>query len=153
MPGSGQRGFTMIELVVIVVILAITAAFAVPRFIGLESQARIAALDGMSGNIRSAANMAHGVWIANGNISPLTIDGKPIKMINGYPDAQGLLDLIEDTSSFTTKVTTGAGTATFTPNGAPTATADTCTVVYTQASSAGEFTLTVQTPARLQSSC
>ncbi|HKT72384.1 MAG TPA: prepilin-type N-terminal cleavage/methylation domain-containing protein, partial [Steroidobacteraceae bacterium] len=39
---SIQRGFTLIELVVVIVVLGILAAFAVPKFMGLENQARVA---------------------------------------------------------------------------------------------------------------
>jgi len=81
MSKSNQRGFTMIELVVVIVILGILAAFALPRYMGLENQARVAALNGMEGSIRSAANMAHGVWLANGNVSPITVDGKTVTIV------------------------------------------------------------------------
>ena len=147
---SVQRGFTLIELVVVIVILGILAAFALPRFMGLENQARVAALNGMTGSIRSAANMAHGVWLANGNVSPIVVDGININISNGYPDATGLSSLIQDQTGFTVAV---AGTTTkFTPNGARTP--GTCNVIYNQAANANTaFTLTVQTQAQLQASC
>ncbi len=59
-----QRGFTLIELVVVIVILGILAAFAVPRFMGLEDKARTATLTSMQGSLLSAATMAYGVWEA-----------------------------------------------------------------------------------------
>ena len=49
-----QSGFTLIELVVVIVILGILAVAAVPRFIDLESQARQAAIEGIAGAISSA---------------------------------------------------------------------------------------------------
>ena len=147
---SRQRGFTMIELVVVIVILGILAAFALPKFMGLENQARVAALNGMTGSVRSAANMAHGVWLANGNTTPIVVAGTSINIVFGYPDAAGILNLIQDTSGFTTAV--AAPKTTFTPNGARTAA--TCNVVYNQATTINTpFTLTVQTPATLQTSC
>lgn len=149
MSRSGQRGFTMIELVVVIVILGILAAFALPKYMGLENQARVAALNGMTGSIRSAANMAHGVWLASGNPNTITVDTVTVTMVDGYPNAAGIQSLIQDTTGFTVKV--AGTTTTFTPNNARTAA--TCDVVYNQATTTLPFTLTVQTPATLQTSC
>ena len=136
---SSQRGFTMIELVVVIVILGILAAFALPRFMGLENQARVAALNGMAGSIRSAANMAHGVWMANGNVTPITVDGNAITIVNGYPNAAGIQTLIQDTTGFTVAV--AAPATKFTPVGARTAAS--CYVQYNQAANVNTaFTIT-----------
>lgn len=149
MSRSVQRGFTMLELVVVIVILGILAAFALPKFMGMEDQARISALNGMAGNVRSAANMAHGVWLANGNTSPIKVDGVNVTMVNGYPDALGIQDLIQDSAGFTVKAS--GTTITFTPVNAKAPA--TCNLVYNQATAIGPFTLTVQPAKTLQTSC
>ncbi len=148
---SSQRGFTMIELVVVIVILGILAAFALPRFMGLENQARVAALNGMAGSVRSAANMAHGVWLANGNVSPITVDGNAVTIVNGYPDAAGIQSLIQDTTGFAVAV--AAPNTTFTPNNARTPA--NCKITYGQATVAAPvFTLVMPvTQAQLQTNC
>ena len=50
---SARRGgFTLIELVVIITILGILAAFAIPRFMSLEARARMASRDSLAGSLR-----------------------------------------------------------------------------------------------------
>jgi prepilin-type N-terminal cleavage/methylation domain-containing protein len=51
---STQQGFTLIELVMVIVILGILAATAIPRFVNLSSQARQASVEGLAGSISSA---------------------------------------------------------------------------------------------------
>jgi prepilin-type N-terminal cleavage/methylation domain-containing protein len=53
------KGFTLIELVVVIVILGILAATAAPKFMNLQSEAKIAKLKGLAGALRSAVSMGH----------------------------------------------------------------------------------------------
>ena len=132
-----QGGFTLIELVVVITILGILAAFAVPRFASLEGQARLAATQALAGSVRSGASLAHALWLAQGNpaSTSVTMEGTAITMANGYPDDATIAATIVDTSGFA--VTTPSGTAVFTktsPTGTPIAN---CLVTYTPAPANG----------------
>ncbi|MGN1393807.1 MAG: type II secretion system protein [Succinivibrionaceae bacterium] len=63
----GSRGFTLIELVVVIVILGILAATAAPKFMDLQSDARESALRGMEGAMKSALNLVYSKSILQGS--------------------------------------------------------------------------------------
>ncbi len=129
-----QGGFTLIELVVVIVLLGILAAFAVPRFISLEVKTRAAATEGMSGNLRSVAALSHGLWLAKGSPATVTMEGNVITMTNGYPSAATVGDTLVEFTGFT--AATAGTTTTFTKNGA--AVGANCSVAYTEPAAAGD---------------
>jgi MSHA pilin protein MshA len=81
------RGFTLIELVVVITILGILAAFAIPKFIALDTQARTATVSALAGTVKSAAALARSLGMALGNPAIVTMEGSPVTMLNNYPDS------------------------------------------------------------------
>ncbi|WP_025820050.1 type II secretion system protein [Shewanella marina] len=61
-----NSGFTLIELVVVVIILGILAVVALPKFINLGDDADRAVVKGTAGTFKEAANLAHAAWVAKG---------------------------------------------------------------------------------------
>jgi len=87
---STQKGFTLIELVVVIVILGILAATAAPKFIDLTSDARESVMKGVQGSINSAVNLVHAKALVEGQTGAtgeILIGTKYYALVHGFPAA------------------------------------------------------------------
>lgn len=77
-----QQGFTLIELIVVIVILGILAATAMPRFINMQADARVAAVNGMAGGLRSAVAVVSSKYILTGSAVATTVTAQDLTVID-----------------------------------------------------------------------
>ncbi len=63
-----QQGFTIVELVVVIILLGILAATALPRFIDVDDDAHTAAFEGIQGGFQTGIALYHAQWIADGQV-------------------------------------------------------------------------------------
>lgn len=110
-----QGGFTLIELVVVIVILGILAVTAAPKFLNLQSDARASSLQGLKGAMSGAAGIVYGKAAIEGKEgSKVAVDIDDISTKYGYPVAatggidEAVIGLSDDWAQLSPAVATKA---------------------------------------------
>ena len=116
-----QAGFTLIELVMVIVILGLLAATALPRFVDLSSEAETAALAGVAGGMGSAMAVNYAACVAgNAACQPVADCGDTASVMvggalpAGYTVGPGAIGAARGDTAPCTVTRTGGGSTTFT---------------------------------------
>ncbi len=94
-----QGGFTLIELVVVIVILGILAVTAAPKFLNLQDDAKVSAVKGLAGAMKGAAGITYGKAAVAGQealeTGYITVDGVSTAVKYGYPTVDTLKNVVD----------------------------------------------------------
>lgn len=136
-----NSGFTLIELVIVIIVLGILAATAVPKFINLQDDAKESSLKGAEAALHSAANIVYSKAAINGKETKSGItsaaNGTGVATEFGFPSAKEVANAVE-LSGFESAVQSGDKTTLFyLENGASDGA---CTILYTEATSTASGT-------------
>ena len=153
---NAQGGFTLIELIVVIVILGILAATALPKFANLGGDARLASIQAAKGSLAATSSMVHGKFLVMATQpGTITLENQKVTIVNGYPQADsdfaaaaGLSDdytvIAAGTAATTNSPKTNSDEIAFVPKSvASSPTGAKCYVLYKQAAANAAPTITL----------
>jgi len=133
-----QAGFTLIELVVVIVILGILAATALPKFIDLTGDANQSATAGIAGAINGGDSINYSTYLARRTVSDLSVaTGAPVV------DTTAGCTLTVAQSLITQPTLSGTYTVSGGTVGTPAGTINNCTLKHTASGKTATFNVTV----------
>jgi MSHA pilin protein MshA len=142
MRSNSSQGFSLIEGVVVISLVGIVSAFAVPRFTRLANAARSSEVRALGTYLQKTVESAHAQYLAAGShLSTAMIEGRTVSLRNGYPDAgtDGIRNAVFAADGFTA----GEDGAFITFSRADAPLSNRCSVTYRLPGDRGTATITL----------
>lgn len=92
----GPRGFSVVEVILLLVVIAVLATVALPRFSGGPTDARLSRMELLYARFQSGTQNVHAFWTdrAQPPSGMMTVQGHPVPIVNGWPSPAGALGML-----------------------------------------------------------